>query len=88
MSPAKKKPAVKVSLWKAADPSGSLDDSEQLANALLAERPDLLPSIERIMNAPLEPQHRMRAMTLFHHALENPLDIHRDPRVAIENCGS
>ena len=48
------------------------------------ERSDLMPSVERIMNASLEADERLGAMILFRDSLHTPGDVNRDPRVAIE----
>ena len=50
------------------------------------ERPDLRPSIARIMSSDLDTEGRLRALGLFKDALASPGDRNRDPRVAIEQC--
>jgi hypothetical protein len=52
----------------------------------MSERSDVLPSVERIMTAPLDSDRRLRALELFRAALGDPSDACRDPRVAIERC--
>jgi hypothetical protein len=63
-----------------------LGPANRLAYEIVAERRDLLPSVERIMNAGLPEEHTVRAMTLFRDALGASGDPHRDPRVAIARC--
>jgi len=66
--------------------SGSGDDlspSNQIAYQILAERSDLLPSVDRIMNAGLTEDATVQALNLFRDAVANPGDPNRDPRAAI-----
>jgi hypothetical protein len=72
--------------WKSAGSPDQLGDADQLAHAIMAERSDLLPSLERIMTAALDSAGRLRALELFQAALRDPSDACRDPRVAIERC--
>jgi hypothetical protein len=68
--------------------TGSTDDlgpTDRIAYDIVAERRDLLPSVDRIMNAELDDEARLRAMTLFRDSLSKTGDPHRDPRVAIAN---
>ena len=74
--------------WKSAGSPSQLGGADQLAHAIMAERSDLLPSLERIMTAPLDSAGRLRALELFQAALRDPSDACRDPRVAIERCTS
>lgn len=70
--------------------SASPDDlgpANRLAFDIIAERRDLLPSVERIMNAGLGDDATVRAMTLFRDSLTAVNDPHRDPRVAIAAAG-
>jgi len=55
----------------------------RIAFEIIAERSDLLPSVDRIMNADLDDDAVLRAITLFRNSLREPGDPHRDPRVAI-----
>ena len=71
--------------------SASPDDLEppdRIAFDIIAERRDLLPSVDRIMNAELDADARLRAITLFRDSLTSAGDPHRDPRVAIANSGA
>ncbi|HWL44408.1 MAG TPA: hypothetical protein VNQ73_15820 [Ilumatobacter sp.] len=60
-----------------------MSPANQLAYELVAERRDLLPSIEHIMNAGLDDDVTATALGLFRTALHSPGDPHRDPRAAI-----
>jgi hypothetical protein len=70
---------------KAASPD-DLGPADRLAYDIIAVRRDLLPSVDRIMNANLGEDATARAMTLFRDSLETIGDPHRDPRVAISRC--
>jgi hypothetical protein len=72
--------------WKSAGSPNQLGDADRLAHAIMSERSDVLPSVERIMTAPLDSNGRLRALELFRAALGDPSDACRDPRVAIERC--
>lgn len=63
-----------------------LSPAEQVAHDILTERRDLMPSVERIMNAGLGADGTLRAIGLFRDALTTEGDVHRDPRVAIATC--
>ena len=66
--------------------SASPDDlgpSNRIAYEIIHDRRDVLPSVERIMNAVLDDDARLRAISLFRDALTKVDDPHRDPRVAI-----
>ena len=68
--------------------TASPDDLEpvnRLAYDIVRDRRDLLPSVERIMNAGLDDEATLRALTLFRGSLETTGDPHRDPKVAIAN---
>ncbi len=60
-----------------------LSPANQVAYEILAGRSDLLPSIERIMNAGLPEDGAVQALNLFRDALSMPGDPHRDPARAI-----
>ena len=60
-----------------------LGPSNRIAYDIIRDRRDVLPSVERIMNADLDDDARLRAITLFRDALTTPGDAHRDPTVAI-----
>lgn len=62
-----------------------LEPANRIAHDVVHDRRDLLPSVERIMNAGLDEESTLRAMTLFRDSLEVVGDPHRDPRVAIAN---
>jgi hypothetical protein len=71
--------------------SAAVDDlspANRIAYEIIAERRDLLPSVERIMNAGLTEDATVRALTLFRDSLTATDDPHRDPRVAIVNASS
>jgi hypothetical protein len=66
--------------------SGSADDlspPNRIAYEIVASRRDLVPSVERIMNAGLDQDGTVRALSLFRDSLTTIGDPHRDPRVAI-----
>ena len=65
-----------------------LGPTDRIAYDIIAERPDLLPSVERIMRAELDTDARYRAINLFRDSLESGSDPNRDPRVAIVNSAS
>ena len=85
-APTKRRPPPAAANWKSKGSAAELGETEQIAHAIVTDRPDLMPSVERIMNASLDAEGRQRALELFRHALETPGDKHRDPRVAIEQC--
>jgi hypothetical protein len=66
--------------------AGSADElspANRIAHDIVAERRDLLPSVERIMNAGLAESATIGALELFRASLQTPGDPNRDPRVAI-----
>jgi hypothetical protein len=60
-----------------------LGPANRIAYDIVAARRDLLPSVERIMNADLDEDGTVGALTLFRCSLTAPGDPNRDPRVAI-----
>jgi hypothetical protein len=64
-----------------------LGPANRLAHDIVAQRRDLLPSVERIMNAGLDEAATVSALSLFQASLEAPGDPNRDPRVAIVASG-
>ncbi len=60
-----------------------LGPANRIAYDIVHERRDVLPSVERIMNAGLDEDATLQAMTLFRDALATIGDPNRDPRVAI-----
>lgn len=60
-----------------------LSPPNRIAFEIFAERRDLLPSVERIMNAGLDETATAKALDLFRTSLGAPGDPHRDPAVAI-----
>jgi hypothetical protein len=60
-----------------------LSPPNRIAFEIFAERRDLLPSVERIMNAGLDEAATTNALDLFRSSLGVPGDPHRDPAVAI-----
>jgi hypothetical protein len=79
--PRSKKPVDNPYLTSAA--VDDLSPANRIAYEVIAERRDLLPSVERIMNAGLTEDATVRALTLFRDSLTAVDDPHRDPRVAI-----
>jgi hypothetical protein len=63
-----------------------LGPANRIAYDIVSERRDLLPSVERIMNAGLDEDGTVRALTLFRDSLSTIGDPNRDPRVAITAC--
>jgi hypothetical protein len=60
-----------------------LGPANRIAYDIVAERRDLLPSVERIMNAGLDEDGTVGVLTLFRCSLTTTGDPNRDPRVAI-----
>jgi hypothetical protein len=60
-----------------------LGPANRIAYDIIAERRDLLPSVERIMNADLDEDGTVGALRLFQDSLNAAGDPNRDPRVAI-----
>jgi hypothetical protein len=58
------------------------------AHTILTQRGDVLPSIERILQAGLPDEVAIRALGLFHDALSTTGDPNRDPRVAMANASA
>jgi hypothetical protein len=65
-----------------------LSPANRIAHDIVAERRDLLPSVERIMNAGLAEPATICALGLFRDSLQTPGDPNRDPRVAIAAVAS
>ena len=82
-APSRSKQKRAAENWKSPGSPHELNPVEQLAHTIVHERPDLMPSVERIMLAPLDGDDRLQALTLFRDALHSPGDPNRDPRVAI-----
>jgi len=74
---------IPAASWLSPGSPDALGPTEQLAHEMLATRPDLQPSLARIMSATRDDDSRHRALTLFNAALANPSDPNRDPRNAI-----
>jgi hypothetical protein len=71
--------------------SSSVDDlspANRIAYEIVAERRDLVPSVERIMNAGLDQDGTVHALSLFRESLTSVGDPHRDPRVAIATAST
>jgi len=82
----KKKPRkVTPNPYRATASPDDLNPTDRIAFDIMAGRPDLLPSIERIMTAGLDSDATYRAISLFRESLESGSDPNRDPRVAIVN---
>ena len=60
-----------------------LGPADRIAYDIIAERRDLLPSVERIMNAGLDADGTVGVLKLFRCSLTAAGDPNRDPRVAI-----
>ncbi len=65
------------------DTPDQLEPPNRIAYEIMSERRDLLPSLERIMNAGLSADATTHALTLFRESLLVPGDPNRDPSVAI-----
>lgn len=73
------------------DGSVSIDDlapRERLAHEIVSTYRDLLPSVVRIMDAELDEQQAVDALTAFRDSIDTAGDPNRDPRVAIANASS
>jgi hypothetical protein len=79
----KSRAKVPVNPYRSTTSPDDLGPADRIAFDIVAERRDLLPSVDRIMNADLEVEARVRAITLFRDSLTRMGDPHRDPRVAI-----
>jgi hypothetical protein len=64
----------------------ALGAADRIAYDIVAGRRDLLPSVERIMNAGLGEDDTVGALTLFRSSIGVTGDPNRDPRVAIAAC--
>jgi hypothetical protein len=81
------KAKIIVTRWfDGAIPLEELSECEQLAHQIVVTRADLTPSVARIMDAELEEDKCLQALTLFDASLEQTGDPNRDPRVAIINA--
>jgi len=79
-----KKPSARTSNpYQAAAGSGEPSPARQIAFEIVADRRDLLPSVDHIMNAGLDGDATVAALGLFRAALTTPGDPNRDPRVAV-----
>ena len=81
----KTKAAKKAAVQKLA--FADMSPSQQAAEEILLQYPDLTPSVLKIMNADLSDEQRLRAITQFRTALSAAGDPNRDPKHAIANCG-
>lgn len=79
----KAQPKKAATDWSTPGSPEGLDETQTLAHGIVTERPDLRPSVERIMVAELDDSGRFNALSLFQTALTTPGDANRDPRVAI-----
>ncbi len=71
--------------YRTTDSPDDLGPTDRIAHDIVAERRDLLPSVDRIMNAGLDNPATLRAITLFRDSLQGGTDPNRDPHVAIVN---
>lgn len=69
--------------WASPGSPEQLDELQLAAHGIVTERPDLRPSIARIIGSDLDQPGRLRALSLFKEALTTPGDPNRDPSVAI-----
>jgi hypothetical protein len=81
----KKPPMGRPARYRIPASADDRDPTDRIAFDIITERPDLLPSVERIMTAGLDRDAAQRAITLFRDSLESGSDPNRDPRVAIVN---
>ncbi|CAB4879323.1 unannotated protein [freshwater metagenome] len=58
--------------------------AQAIAHAIITLHLDLAPSVNRIMDAEIEEEARLVAITLFHNSLDVPGDPYRFPLAAIE----
>jgi len=65
-----------------------LSPANRIAHDIISERRDVLASVERIMNAGLDPDATVHALNLFRAALDDLDDPHRDPRAAIATAAA
>jgi hypothetical protein len=63
-----------------------LGPANRIAYEIIADRRDLLPSVERIVKSGLDESRTVGALTLFCSSLSVAGDPNRDPRVAIAAC--
>ena len=59
---------------------------ERLAHEIVSTHLDLLPSVVRIMEAELDEEQGLAALTAFRDSIGTADDPNRDPRVAIANA--
>jgi hypothetical protein len=81
------KPKKTTSRW--ADGTVDVADlpaRERLAHEIVSAHLDLLPSVERIMDATLTEAQGVFALTAFRDSIGVAGDANRDPRVAIANA--
>jgi hypothetical protein len=63
-----------------------LSPGELMADEIVTASSDLAPSVRRIMQAELDDDQKLRALTRFRNSLNQIGDPHRDPRYAIAHC--
>jgi hypothetical protein len=80
------RPAKETNPWLSTASPDELGPADRIAHDILAERRDLLPSVQRIMTAGLGAERTLQAIGLFRDSLSSPGDVHRDPQVAIARC--
>jgi hypothetical protein len=80
---AKKQSATPPNPYQTSTASADLSPANQIAFEVVNARRDLLPSVERIMNAGLSEDKAVEALNLFRNSLGVIGDPNRDPRVAI-----
>lgn len=68
------------------DDVGDLAPRERLAHEIVTTHRDLLPSVERIMDAELTEDQCVVALTAFRDSVGTAGDPNRDPRVSIANA--
>jgi hypothetical protein len=68
-------------------PYEAMTKPQQIATDIERARPDLRPSVLRILDSGLDEAEQVAAMSLFANALHTPGDPNRDPREAIAAAG-
>ena len=79
----KKRSKTQNNPYRTTDSPDDLEPTNRIAFDIIAERRDLLPSVDRIMNAGLDADGTVGVLKLFRCSLTAAGDPNRDPRVAI-----
>jgi hypothetical protein len=83
--PAATKPKLTANKYLTTASPDDLGPNERIAYEIVKERRDLLPSVDKIMNAGLDKDATLHAITRFRDSLGTTGDPNRDPAVAIAN---